>query len=97
MKAAARIACVALLTVQVAACGERSEDKTNEVSAGGKILKRSVADDMLPYDTVKSHPPLARPAKIETDAEPSTEDEAGEDPVEAAMQAADRPETNPEG
>ena len=97
MNAAARIACVALLTVQLAACGEKSGDEANDVSAGGEILKRSVADDMLPYDTIKSHPPLARPATAEGDTAASAEDEPGAEQGEAETQAADQPVSEPEG
>lgn len=47
------------LSLALAGCGkDKAPDKA---VAGGEILPRSVTDDMLPYDTVRSQPSLAAP------------------------------------
>jgi hypothetical protein len=43
----------------------------DRAGAGGEILEGSVSDDMLPYDTVRSQPPLAGLTGTATD-EPGT-------------------------
>lgn len=40
---------------------KKEESPSQKAAAGAKILPRSVADDMLPYDTVRSQSPLADP------------------------------------
>ena len=61
----------------LAACSEKEEAKRQE-TAGGEILARSVSDDMLPYDTLRSQPPLAPKPKA-NGAGPSTDESADED------------------
>lgn len=69
-------------------CKEKPEQKQ---AAGGELLPRSVTDDMPPYDTVRSQPPLAdpeaaatsatgriRPAPDATEAAAAAEEAAGE-------------------
>lgn len=51
----AACACLAL-----GAC-KKEESPSQQAAAGAKILPRSVGDDMLPYDTVRSQSPLAAP------------------------------------
>lgn len=45
----------------VAACGDDAEEPTqaNGRSAAGEVLEGSVSDEMLPYDRLRSQPPLA--------------------------------------
>lgn len=43
----------------LAGCKEGNEP--GQTAAAGEILPRSVTDDMLPYDTVRSQPELAVP------------------------------------
>ena len=40
--------------------------------AGGKILDRSISDDMLPYDTLRSQPPLAEPERAKAAGAPES-------------------------
>ncbi|MDG2005489.1 MAG: hypothetical protein P8J20_19370 [Novosphingobium sp.] len=44
------------------ACNDGKENTTPTISkAEGEILPRSVTDEMLPYDSLRSQPPLADP------------------------------------
>ena len=74
------------------ACGEKEEPKRQE-TAGGAILARSVSDDMLPHDTLRSQPPLASKPK-ESGAGPSTGEPADED-GESGDDAADADPAQP--
>lgn len=50
------------LTAGTALGGCNQQDAPSEKAASGaKLLPRSVSDDMLPYDTVRSQSPLAAP------------------------------------
>ncbi|HKX80553.1 MAG TPA: hypothetical protein VJM34_18745 [Novosphingobium sp.] len=49
----------ATLASALAACG--SGDAGKQASGKSEILAPSVSDEMLPYDTVQSQPPLAAP------------------------------------
>lgn len=40
---------------------KKEESPSQQAAAGAKILPRSVGDDMLPYDTVRSQSALAAP------------------------------------
>jgi hypothetical protein len=58
MKTTPRIACIAALSLALAACqGEKKAARQD--AGGGEILPGSTSDAMLPYDTVRSQPPLA--------------------------------------
>ena len=57
------------LAVSLALAGCGKDKAPDKAAAGGEILPRSVTDDMLPYDTVRSQPSLAAP---ETDVTTST-------------------------
>lgn len=59
MKAAA-LFLVFATPLALGGCGKQEADPNAQ--AGGEILPRSVADDMPPYDTVRSQPSLANPA-----------------------------------
>ena len=61
MKPALRYACLMALPLALAAC--KSEKKAPEKggTAQGEVLPGSASDAMLPYDTVRSQPPLAPP------------------------------------
>lgn len=39
----------------------KKADETPKAAAGGQLLERSVTDDMLPYDTVRSQASLEAP------------------------------------
>ncbi|MDE8652394.1 hypothetical protein [Novosphingobium album (ex Liu et al. 2023)] len=71
----------------LAGCG--GEKKATSAQAGdGQILARSVSDDMLPYDTVRSQPPYAAPDASEgTDGADAAVTIGG--PAASASEAAD--------
>ncbi|HKT85175.1 MAG TPA: hypothetical protein VJQ77_03695 [Novosphingobium sp.] len=50
------------------ALGGCKEKPAQKQAAGGELLPRSVTDDMPPYDTVRSQPPLASPEAAATSA-----------------------------
>jgi len=55
-----RLAIPCLMALAVAGCGDKAApDKT--AAAGGEVLPGSASDAMLPQDTVRSQPPLAKP------------------------------------
>jgi len=65
----------------LAACGDGEESPATQAQLEGKVLQGSVSDDMLPYDTVRSQPPLAAPKELEDgdkDKPESDSDEASE-------------------
>lgn len=69
---------VMVMVMSLSACDGGKEDATPTISkAEGEILPRSVSDDMLPYDTLQSQPPLAAPEVRRTPTMPGSP--AGED------------------
>lgn len=72
-------ASIALLALS--ACDREQEPATKGV-AQGKILERSISDDMLPYDTVRSQPP-----RLEPEPEPGTSSD-GDAPTRGADSGA---------
>lgn len=62
MKRVTRFAWLVPLTLLAVSCGG-DDAAERKLPAGGEILERSISDDMLPYDTVRSRPPLAETAK----------------------------------
>ncbi|WP_098104201.1 hypothetical protein [Novosphingobium sp. PC22D] len=50
----------------LASCGGDKKASEGGAAAGGQILDRSVTDDMLPYDTVRSRRPLLAPEAGQT-------------------------------
>jgi hypothetical protein len=71
-------------------CGESS---TSQGSAGGQVLPGSASDAMLPLDTVRSQPPLAKNASDEhasgkaADGKPEAAKQAGGAPADAPVDA----------
>lgn len=59
MKLRAILALVLALPLALGGCGKK--DEAPKQAAGGELLPRSVTDEMPPYDTVTSQPPLADP------------------------------------
>lgn len=58
MKSALRLTCLCALPLALAAC--QGEKKTaQQGTAAGEILPGSTSDAMLPYDSLRSQPPLA--------------------------------------
>jgi hypothetical protein len=83
-------ACLSALPLALAACqGETAQQSTAE----GEVLPGSASDAMLPYDTVRSQPPLAPVAqasgKARTKAGDDGESEAARS--EGADEAAGTP------
>lgn len=99
---ALRLALILAVPFALAACGGGSDKKgKDQRTAAGEILPGSVSDAMLPYDTVRSQPPLApresgKPsAKNEPADKAETTDsdapaEGTEAPVEGAAEPAER-------
>ena len=83
----------------LAACGGSDKNEKDQRTAAGEILPGSISDAMLPYDTVRSQPPLAPPettkgstkgaAATEPDAAAS---DAGAPPVIAPAAPVEAPE-----
>lgn len=66
---------VPLCLLALAACSD--EKKPAPPAAGGQVMEGSISDAMLPYDTVRSQPPLApRPSS-------SAASDTGSDAAEA--------------
>lgn len=74
-----RFVVLTALPLVLAAC--QGEKKAQQGTATGEILPASVSDEMLPYDTVRSQPPLAPlpTATGKAGAKSSGGDEAAED------------------
>lgn len=69
MNKAMATAMLALATAWLGACGDNSRQASETIDrAEGEILERSIADDMLPYDSLRSQPPLADPEEAEKSA-----------------------------
>lgn len=81
----------AMCLLALGGCGDKKDD-TAKVAGGGEILPRSVSDEMLPYDSVRSQPPLLAPEKASGPggfaSEAAVSDEAAE-AGDAAQDAAD--------
>jgi hypothetical protein len=54
-----RLAALVALPLALAACGSNEKKAKDQRTAAGEILPGSISDSMLPYDTVRSQPPLA--------------------------------------
>ena len=101
MNRLARLLPIALLAA-LPSCGDEPEDAAADSgrSAAGEVLEGSISDEMLPYDRLRSQPPLAE--VVENDAG-DAEDGRGVAPAaDAAATAAaaappeDAPEEEPE-
>ena len=62
MNRAIAAAALTIATACLGACGDADRNDAATIDkAEGEILEPAVADDMLPYDTLRSQPPLADP------------------------------------
>ena len=68
---------------------KKDEAPSQTTAAGGEILPRSVSDDMLPYDTVRSQAPLANP---DSGKNSSTASKPAAEPQQSAGEGAAAPE-----
>jgi len=86
---------VTLACILLAACGGKSDD--DERTASGQVLEGSISDAMLPLETVKSQPPLAKisgtpsPGAAATDVPDAEATPAAEDGDAPAVPAAAPP------
>jgi len=87
MRTLPTLAWLGAAVLALAGCGEKQEPQRQN-TAGGEILARSVDDSMLPYDTVRSQPPLAPPPRASgSGGKESADDAAEEDGNEEGAQA----------
>jgi hypothetical protein len=89
MKLALRLACLTALPLALAACQGEKKAAEKGGTAQGEILPGSASDAMLPYDTVRSQPPLAPPP---TDAPKAGK---GKGPAVSAADDADAADEGP--
>ncbi|MCT2397982.1 hypothetical protein [Novosphingobium mangrovi (ex Huang et al. 2023)] len=86
------ISAALVLTLAMGGC---NKDKTpDHAAAKGEILPRSVTDDMLPYDTVRSQAPLVHPDTVKgSTASPraNATDSADESGTAGPSEAAETP------
>lgn len=85
----APLLCLIALGVATAACNSKAA-KSGEAEAAGDVLPGSASDAMLPYDTVRSQPPLApqtEAATPEVSGAKGVASEAAEDAGAAASEA----------
>lgn len=91
--------CLAALGLATGACKDK-KTAPGEAAPSGDVLPGSASDAMLPYDTVRSQPPLA--PQTESAAKPGAKGaaseaaEAGAAASDAAAPAADAPRPQPE-
>jgi hypothetical protein len=92
---ALRLALILMAPLALAACGSGTSDKKqkDQRTAAGEILPGSVSDAMLPYDTVRSQPPLApkETAKPGAKAGEATDAAASDAPATSMEEPADGP------
>lgn len=82
----------------LAACSGEADDDDDR-TASGEVLEGTISDAMLPLDTVRSQPPLARvtdtPGEEGVEPDPEATDEAGEgEEAEPADEPAAEDEEN---
>ena len=85
MTSIARTACTCALLLALAAChheGKGSDQRT----ASGEVLAGSLSDSMIPYESLKSQPPLA-PRSADKPGRAAATDAAPDDATSAAPQA----------
>ena len=96
MKMHAHHISLALFSLALVSCGDAGEGGGSaQAEAGGKILDRSISDDMLPYDTLQSQPPPAKPKDAGNGAATAgAEDSETEPPTQSNV--SDQPEQEAE-
>jgi len=66
-----------LMIAALGGCGKSDTKLPTDAKAGGQILERSVTDDMIPYDTLRSQAPLAKQSGSAGDGSGGSLEEAG--------------------
>ena len=86
-------ASIPVLALALALAGCKGEEKpAQDARAAGEILPGSASDAMIPYDTVRSQPPLApRPAASAKPGASDDEDAATQDPAAQESAPAEAP------
>ena len=90
MKPANRLAGIAASLLLLAACQQEKQSvggKDGGVAAN-EILPGSASDAMLPYDTVRSQPPLAPRSEGEAKGKPDARKAAADEPAGEAGEGA---------
>lgn len=85
-------------TLALSGCKKDKNADQNAPAAGGQLLPRSVSDDMLPYDTVRSQAQLANPDADKSASKPSAgaSQSADESPDGADEAALPSPQAAPQ-
>jgi hypothetical protein len=83
MKTVTCLSCLSAIALALSACGE-SKKPEHSATAEGEILPGSASDGMLPYDTVRSQPPLAPQDGVSGKPSAKASGAAEEDASEAA-------------
>ena len=93
MKAYSALSLAMVAALALSACGKGKTP--DHAVAGGELLPRSVSDDMLPYDTVRSQPPLSNPDAGKTSSKTRAEATAGPDDNEDVVTGNEAPPPEP--
>lgn len=89
---ALRLVLILLAPLALSACGSGTDKKQKDQrTAAGEILPGSASDAMLPYDTVRSQPPLAPKDVAKPGAKGAVADEAEASASDAAADSAAAP------
>lgn len=90
-----RIALIALALTSAALGGcNRAAEKQEGGKAGGEVLDGSISDAMLPFDTVKSQPPLAPHAEAPGKPKGEADDTASAATSDTPAAADDAPKAD---
>lgn len=99
LRPALTLALILAPMLALAGCGGTERNEKDQRTAAGEILPGSISDAMLPYDTVRSQPPLAPPETVKggtkgaAAAQPdAAASDAGDPAVEAPAAPADAPD-----
>jgi hypothetical protein len=82
-----------LLSLAVCACNAEKKAAATPGTASGEVLPRSASDAMLPYDSLRSQPPLAAGADVQDNQPEKPEAKRSSKPLAASP---DPQEANPD-
>ena len=97
MKPAMRLAGIGAVLLALAGCQqEKAGGGKGGATDAGEILPGSASDAMLPYDTVRSQPPLAPRSAADDKGKPGTRKaDTADEPVSEAAEAPTSPAPAP--